>query len=130
MTQEQITEGNKLIAEFMGFTHWIDSGEWIGYCKLDVDKYSAYKDGMGHRPHACLFEDLRFHSSYDWLMPVIDKIRSMNEYSGFVDHTSSIVDEGGVYINTKFIENTWKDVVEFIKWHNANMNSLSSLVMH
>ena len=74
MTQEQIVEGNKPIAEFMGFTHWIDSGEWIGYCKLDVDKYSAYKDGMGHRPHACLFEDLRFHSSYDWLMPVIGKI--------------------------------------------------------
>ena len=99
MTQEQIVEGNKLIAEFMS-----------DFILLTKDEAIVVRD----RKTLC------FHSSWDWLMPVIDKIRSMNEYSGFVDHTSSIVDEGGVYINTKFIENTWKDVVEFIKWYNVN----------
>lgn len=116
MTQEQIIEGNKLIALFMGgktsdMNNKIVQGHqniWLpihGICN-----WTTVDIGNG--------KTLQYHKSWDWLMPVIDKIRSMNEYSGFVDHTSSIVDEGGVYINTKFIENTWKDVVEFIKWYS------------
>lgn len=62
---------------------------------------------------------LHYHDSWDWLIPVIDKIYSMNEYSSFKKYTCSMLDEGGIFINTKFITETYKQVVDFIKWYNA-----------
>jgi len=64
-------------------------------------------------------EDLIFHSSWNWLIPVIDKITSTNDYFDFKDKTTSIVDEGGIFINYRFIENTFEQVIEFIKYYNS-----------
>ena len=61
---------------------------------------------------------LRYHKSWDWLIPVIDKITSDDMYYKYVDYSSIMVDDGGVYINTKFINVTYNNVVDFINWHN------------
>lgn len=105
------TENNKLIAEFLG---WYKPDEENYY----VHKYSEkdYTD-----------KQLKYHSSWDWLMPVVEKIdlilpddnlvsisfnRCLIEY-----HAEGITFEG---IGNTRIEATYKAVVEFILWYNEN----------
>ena len=65
---------------------------------------------------------LEYHSSWDWLIPVINKIQKEDNYPKYVEDTSSIFDEGGVYINTSFINVTFKNVIDYIKWNNNIQN--------
>ena len=58
MSEQEIIEGNKLIAEFMGYKFIED---WHQYWRLS-DK------------HLLLENELKYHSSWDWLMPVVEKI--------------------------------------------------------
>lgn len=80
MTQEEILEGNKLIAEFMELHKDEESGNY-----LIVDE--------PHIRASCLMsiEYLRYHSSWDWLMPVVEKIEHLEETEtmlGIVDINS------------------------------------------
>jgi hypothetical protein len=63
MTQQEITEGNKLIAIFMGGGER-DPGSPIWYLK-EKDFHLFPKEMM-------------YHSSWDWLVPVISKIAKQN----------------------------------------------------
>lgn len=131
MTQEEIVEGNKLIAEFMGFKPWVDFNIQLGFCELNINKYSTYEDGMGHIPHACTFKELRFHSSWDWLMPVIDKIGTIlfedNILPDYIDRsyvksdcyendtTKSILINLSIFAS---LEDVYEETIDFIKWYN------------
>ena len=95
---------NKNIAIYMDVEHWIDYG--------DIQVYK-FEDGRSYSLH-----DLKYHSSWDWLIPVIDKIKSDDMYPKYVDYSGSMVGEGGVYINTKFINVTYDNVMDFINWYN------------
>lgn len=65
------------------------------------------------------FKWIHYHNSWDWLIPVIDKITDMDEYSShYRPEMSSMFSDGSIQINTKFIENTYEQVVEFINWYN------------
>jgi hypothetical protein len=117
MTQEEIIEGNKLIAEFMGL-HFHKIG-WVDKYHIDGNYESIILD---------------YNWSWDWLMPVVEKIYklpSTNEYYGFsfVMHNSTFrfgIDnrnEQGLTLHTSkkdepFILGTWLAVIEFIKWYN------------
>ena len=93
MTRSEIMESSRLIDEFMGVDNSIPhdhQGMW------------------------------QYHASWDALMPVINKIYQSNEYVKYQSHTSNIVSDGAIYINTMFIETTFSDVVEFIKWYNKS----------
>ena len=106
-------ENNELIADFMGIVFHDDEDKWY-----DAD--GLYLDG------------LYFNESWDWLMPVVEKIESIedehrcakynvNTVQCFVEivdnHTSEeIIELDG---DTKK-EATYKAVVEFIKWYNEN----------
>lgn len=77
---------NKLIAEFMGRTDLLE-------CNFEVDDRNKY-----------------YHNSWDWLMPVIEKIMDISfqeegEYEDFYSIRDIIPDIG----------QTYKAVVEFIK---------------
>ena len=85
-------ESNKLIAEFMG-----------------VDIHEFVMNGG---------KKWEYHSSWDWLMPVVEKIYSSNEYVKYKDTMSGIFNEEPVRINSKYISVTHEAVVEFIKWYN------------
>ena len=112
------TEENKLIAEFMVepnshlFTcpsyenqgrHWVSQ------------KFQGIEDPDGN--DLLLPSEMKFHSSRDWLMPVVEKI----------EHTSAYVNVKGCHVKistwvdvnapTK-LEAVHKAVVEFIKWYN------------
>ena len=72
--------------------------------------------------HFFLEEELKFHSSWDWLMPVIKKIEAKNYWFNRLDGDVSIVNDKGVIINTPMsdggIDMYYQTVVEFIKSTN------------
>lgn len=84
MTQEEILEGNELIAKFMG-------AKWWPKTKNILKKYSGsyeFEDiGIGVEPKGLLF-----HSSYNWIMQAVEKAESM----GYPVH----VVKGDVFIHS------------------------------
>ena len=100
--QDNINMDNILIAEFMGVS--------IG----DIPRSTQYT-----------VEDLQYHTSWDWIMPVIDKIEAMGcEVVHRVgdcivykidekENYRCIIDMQGL----NKLESTYKAVVEFIKNH-------------
>ena len=96
MNKEEIIEGNKLIAEFMG-------------TKVKPDGY--------------FIKDYLYHSSWDWLMPVLRKIK---DYLNNMERPSKNHCCKGDMIEIDIqcrlwevdIEKTHHHVVEFLQWYN------------
>lgn len=108
------TENNKLIAEFMGG-------------KYDSAFFNLTKNSMWLPIHGIVFfEHLKYDSSWDWLMPVIQKIDSYGYNVKIsrisVNITKILTDEvivGLVCGNIdKKINLCYNAVVQFIKWYN------------
>lgn len=76
MSDEEILEGNKLIAEFMGGKYYPNGG------------WSEWQFPDGGKPSI-----LYYNSSWDWIMPVVDKIMMMQN-------------------------NPDEKIIDFIKWYN------------
>ena len=102
MSEQEIIKDNKLIANFYNL-------QVIGN-EIDVP----------FRPNLQCFREneLKYHSSWDWLIPVVEKIQSVNnEIKGknYKDYSQKTIIEGLLTIN---IDIVYKGVVEFIKWYN------------
>jgi hypothetical protein len=140
MKTEEILEGNKLIAEFMGAKPLME-GELEIVCS-DGCNIMVYDSGVQQK-----IPNMRFHTSWDWLMPVVDKIAKTiipKEWlnSGWnlsIDYaitkvgTSFSIGDNDLWITDcgidpkgwanaglTPIERTWLAVIEFIKWYNQN----------
>lgn len=89
-------EKNKLIAELMGIRY--------------------EEDKNYHESSDYYYEDieLEYHSSWDWLMPVVDTIKSklVEEYT-LIDK----IDDALISVE---IQAVYDACVEFIEWHNEN----------
>ena len=107
---------NKLIAEFMG-VRTIEIDELRSILKQNRE------DGFIHDPQAYLVEELQYHTSWDWLMPVVEEIESMGyeviiaESRCKIKHnTDHSIDE---LLNVDIIGTkqaaTYQAVLEFIK---------------
>ena len=95
--QHDIEMGNILIAEFMQ----------KGSKSLGIYDF----DGCHYR-----LDELKFHSSWDWLMPVANEIiKSRDEQNADWDLTDL-----KYALQTTNIELVYKAVVEFIKEYNQN----------
>jgi hypothetical protein len=70
-------KSNKLIAEFMGFPKQQDAVDdrTIAYYIGDVikadNRHNENEDDVFHP------DDMQFHKSWEWLMPVVEKIESL-----------------------------------------------------
>ena len=85
MSEQEILENNKLIAEFMGYQilhkkyqtrHMCSSNEsdWVvEYGEIVCDTNGNEVDDEKQEPFYSL-EDLPFNYSWDWLMPVISEL--------------------------------------------------------
>lgn len=100
-----IEQSNKLIAEFMGLNCPPKNG--IGYYSVD---------------------ELDYNSSWDWLMPVVEKIESLRYWVeirgtyigiGIRGHEETIINRSFSSIRTKNIEALYRVIVEFINWYNT-----------
>lgn len=113
---EKIEKNNKLIADFLGYNKYI----WRGHTMY------IFEDD-NHRAEV----DLHYHSDWNWLMGVIEKIESLpamkdNGNFFFEIHQDSVT----VFNSTRMdivievmgqgsrINNTYQAVIEFIKWYN------------
>ncbi len=113
MTKEiSIEEGNKLIAEFMGYKQHNHGS----YKTFEIDGKHIYESV------------LQYHSSWDWLMPVVKMCMSKSfELSkgkrGYEDNLNKYrrlnIEEG---LRTVDIEAVWLAVIQFIKWYNSNQS--------
>jgi hypothetical protein len=100
MTKREIQEGNKLIKEFYG----------------DISGITSYPD-----------EPLEFHSSWDWLMPVIAKCTKSFEHHQYDSEEYYHITEEIFhpdYCLSEFMNNNimaiFERVVMYIKWYNAH----------
>ena len=147
MTRKEVIEGNKLIAEFMGysvgFPHKTDKYSYIqtveGYIIPSIVNPSPHPSDID--THQFSLTDLRFHSSWDWLMLVVDKVILINmgvprmtriyfntfRYRKYhpTEHTYKVRihnDFKDFIIKTESnseIEATWLAITQFIKWYNS-----------
>ena len=110
MNNNEILEGNKLIAEFDGYPKGLNP-DYI----------------------------LKYHTSWDWLMPVVENIRGIENGDGgrytfnWKDYKvwfskwqdgSGIISECCMISGTTPIQAIYESVVEFIKWYNAQSKPL------
>ena len=79
---------NKLIAEFMG----VD--------QVDIDTWLETNS------------NLKYHTSWDWLIPVIKKCRTIQ-----VEGSQRRIDDINFTFFTLDLLGAWHNVVEFIKWY-------------
>lgn len=134
---------NKLIAEFMEFKQCkgirSESGKYFDYwakenfsCIEEQEIQIESEWGFGLVEQDLLFvEDLKFHSDWNWLMQVVDKIESIDdgEYDvNILKNGTQIINyrAGGIVIcdnvgqisYSEKIEHVYQAVVNFIKWYN------------
>lgn len=96
MTKEEILEGNKLIAEFIQLRGEYDEDKDLIYLESDIDGKGVYS-----------FSELKYHTSWDWLMPCIGKISNVCE-------EPEELDELKYALLTNNIEEAWKFVVNYL----------------
>jgi hypothetical protein len=89
---------NKLIAEFMGMDSFKDSLASLHQGKINVD--------------VDVYEQAQYHTSWDWLMPVVQKIFGL----AVADENIELFYDVQTHIPDKTA--TYNAVVEFIKTYN------------
>lgn len=128
MMEEEILEGNKLIAEFMQIETQLISPYGIGIPRL----YSMEEE---HQTEEGNCTELSYDCSWDWLMPVVEKIENMCPLDGYtknsfvlnIQHFCTLFDNCFyenptiVALGTTKIESIYKAVVEFIKFYNDKL---------
>jgi len=120
------TESNKLIAEFMGWKQVTSHGSLV----WDRPKIDSQKPLFGELVDKK--ENGKYHSSWDWLMPVVERIEADYQHSVSICWQHCIVSNAG-YNKMEFgielasstkLDATYNAVVEFIKWYNQQKNNL------
>jgi len=119
----EIIEGNTLIAEFMG-------GKVVDSIFICNESTETYAEKFLHRYNIAL---ALYDSSWDWLMPVVEKINDLGFRTEIHNNSTLIfhdvkLDEiinppYGYGEQDKWIDITWKAVVDFIKWYNENVKT-------
>ena len=105
-------ESNKLIAEFMEFPTHTDAVDdrtiayYVGESIMHTDNTENENDCDVFHP-----DDMQYHKSWDWLMPVVNKCFKTGDDTHQWDN---IMDT----IFTCDINIVYAQVVEFIKEHN------------
>jgi hypothetical protein len=126
---KEYVEGNIIIAKFMGariehdysFIENVQDG--LGYYFL---KENAPENDLRYSTSG-----IKYHTSWDWLMPVVEKIENFGNCDIQIhSHIFYINFENGNYKkdfhryeNLTKLEMVWLAVVEFIKWYDETKNT-------
>jgi len=127
----ETNEGNKLIMDFMEVKE-----EWATYDNYGMQEKVYFTKNPFFRTYSYRIPDLslvaflkqsKYHSSWDWLMPVISKcLLCWNQFSIRL-LTAAITqfdfqEEIEKPLYNIDIDNTFNGVVNFIIWYNGNKN--------
>lgn len=124
---EDIQEKNRLIAEFMGYA--VDNN---GY-----HKNGEYVDNKGSKHYTGLtIKEVKYHTSWDWLMPVVEKIETIEIPDYYlpecyfivtIEPGYCVISENGEAPMVEYqdqespkISIVYEAVIEFIEWYNTN----------
>jgi len=121
-------ENNSLIAHFMGCDKIVDYGR-VYFKGGFIDDFSELINHNKSETFNGFIRDkeLKFHSDWNWLKPVIDNIAEVGMYSGGeINERANIVCTLNLCIG---INVAYLRTVEFIKWFNdlANENQKKRL---
>lgn len=119
----ETTESNRLIAEFMGVKMHIDADNPNNYERyVQIPNTSC--------PNGYHVKEARYDSSWDWLMPVVDKIESLGFWSEIQGGVQAVTIFGKVNTGVDIIseddkgytkiQSVYAAVIRFINWHNQN----------
>lgn len=98
---------NELIAEFDGWTEDEHSQNYYRHNK---------QNGFRGMPIGCFYQNMMYHLSWDWLMPIIHKIHSLgNDPEIWESNYFFHVDTKAIWAS---IDKVYADVILFIKWYN------------
>ena len=105
-------KNNKLIAEFQN----------MGVNVITIDDVRKNKNPYISSADGYLENDLKYHISWDWLMPVVEKIESDERYDvDILQYGTKITDNQKEIVNNiadisfdKKIEHTYDAIVKFI----------------
>jgi len=110
-----ITESNKLIAEFMGVKPRMESPDVYTF---NDGIFFSCRENNPEKVMDAIAKYSKYHTSWDWLMPVIGKILDISfQDEGDAEDFYSIRD------CIPDINHTYRSVVEFIKKYNQNEES-------
>lgn len=143
-------EGNKLIWVFMGrkwqpaervgqngMKLYEPTHETFEQCQIACNEINRNKSGSPRKLEYAtpvpvmnsINRDLKYHSSWDWLMPVVQKIESFEFtviiFSGCCDieaksdnQNFETIQNGG---GQPKINSTWQSCIAFIRWYNKQV---------
>ncbi len=114
MDNQEIIEGDKLIAEFMNH-YWVGSAGFTYNDSLDCEELKS----------------LQYNFDFNWLMAVVSKIEwehgKLVRIEGFGCEITSASNENPIHKPFRVyrhkvtkIQAVWCAVVEFIEWYNKN----------
>lgn len=108
MKTTNITEQNKLIAEFMGLKPYED------------DRYGTMWPDPSRKNNPMVFGN-KYHESWDWLMPAVERIRTH-----CIDTFKDTDKMGDIFrgIHVGNIQVTHKAVIQFITWYKENTQNI------
>ena len=124
---DNIIENNKLIAEFLNW-EFDDLSETFETPFLKLVEPHAF----GDEQFSCKLQDfeLEFHTDWNWLMEVVEKIEETEIENNILmlesigNEAKFIYDDGCRFLNSNIgetkIEAVYNACVKFIKWYNEN----------
>ena len=141
MKKEDIVAGNKIIAEFIGYTYYGHNTTTndAGWKRKDTPIGKSITEEVGKRNYLCRRHDgLRFDNSWDWLLPAYKKLgteleklsNDIKSYKGcsWVSKQATLqhIDDCDSAIRCEIwgvrIIDAFYGIVETIKWYNKNKN--------
>jgi len=127
MKEKDILKNNKLIAEFMG-------------AEFDIENYTF--DVLADEYNPMSLNDMLYNKSWDWLMPVVEKICNLNlgekrqvifdlcpsDKAAFLQVREQKDNLGYPIVryypeehkNRLYLEHAYCACIEFVKWYNEN----------
>lgn len=122
-------EKNRMIAKFMGFK---DLGNLVG----GSPRVEKHVRGITYQSYP--YSKLKYHTSWNWLMPVVEKIEDFHTINGVELEFQVVQCEDEIKIIAKHLnkpweiiveisadgsgkkENTYQAVCQFTEWYNEN----------
>jgi hypothetical protein len=136
MEQQEIIEGNLLLAAFDGWK--LRDEPYVNSNRESFPWWEKLKDGEVIKTyhHDILsakgrFEYGSYHSSWDWIMPVVERIESLHsiiegKYINIRISQGYVEIEGAnerIFYNCSIegskITTVYKGIIDFIKWYNT-----------
>ena len=117
MTTEEILEGKRLIADFMGEQKYGSLYYIPQHGELKTERYSTDYDWVEH----FTIEEMKYDISFDWIHPVAVKIfekmecKMIDECTDFENNLFRII--GDMNLRTP-IEEVFGICAEYVKWYN------------